>query len=171
MSIDRWNNRYATGDVGPEQPSSIVMEISGRLSPGRALDLACGAGRNAVYLASKGWSVVAVDGSDAALNIVRQRDPRIETSRIDLEREALPFADESFDLVCIIHFLHRPLFAEAARVLKKGGFAVASIETTRSSMNRAYVVEPGELRTFFAGWEIVIDRDETTAQIAARKSM
>ncbi len=169
MSIDKWNARYRAGDPGPTEPSSLLMETATSLPPGRALDLACGTGRNAFYLAELGWTVVAVDGSSEALRILSQRDARIETHRIDLEHEPLPFPDASFDLVCIIHFLYRPLFAEARRVVRPGGLVLASIETTRSTMNRAYVVEPGELRTMFADWELVIDRESEIAQIAARK--
>ena len=169
MTISKWNARYGAGDLGPTEPSALLAETAASLPPGRALDLACGVGRNAVYLAKLGWTVVAVDGSSEALRILSQRDARIETHRIDLEQGSLPFPDASFDLVCIIHFLHRSLFAEARRVVRPGGLVLASIETTRSKMNRAYVVDPGELRTLFADWELVIDRETEIAQIAARK--
>ena len=166
MGIEKWDARFAAGDHGPADPSAIVVEVSQRLSPGRALDLACGAGRNAAYLASQGWSVVAVDGSVEALRLTKAR---ASVLLMNLERDRLPFDDETFDLVCIIHFLHRPLFTEARRVTRRGGVIVASIETTRSKMNRAYTIEPGELRSIFGGWEILIDREDETARVAAKK--
>src|SRR5207247_5889259 len=88
MSIERWNERYRSGDF-ERQPSPLVIEATAALAPGRALDLACGAGRNAIYLADRGWRVVAVDGSIEALKLVRH--PHIELHQIDLERKPLPF--------------------------------------------------------------------------------
>ncbi len=166
-SIDRWNKRYRSGDLGASRPAPILVEILGQLTPGRALDLACGAGRNAFYLLDHGWSVLAVDASAEALDIVRQA--RIEVRQIDLEREPIPFADESFDLVCIIHFLHRPLFADARRLLRRGGIVVSVIHTTRSTMNPLYTLAPGELRSYFADWEVIVDRENEIAELAARK--
>src|SRR5437763_16578605 len=64
---------------------------------------------------------------------------------MDLESGApLPFADESFDLVLIIHFLHRPLFAEAKRVTKRGGHVIAAIHT---EAKHRFLVARGDLRT------------------------
>ena len=125
---------------------------------GRALDLACGAGRNARYLAQRGWEVIAVDLSVAALQLARMRRMVLA----DLERDPLPFQSASFDLVIIINFLHRPLFAEALRVLGSAGGIAAAIRTTgRFSLPQA------ELRSHFAGCTIAVER---AGQIVAVKN-
>ena len=134
------------------------------VKPGRALDLASGAGRNAAYLKEHGWRVTAVDGSEEAIKLVRAQ--HIEGRVLDLEKNTLPFADEWFDLVCIINFLHRPLFAEARRVCRRGGLIAAAIHTTRA--NRNYSVAPGELRSMFGDWQIVVDREADVAEVIAR---
>jgi SAM-dependent methyltransferase len=167
--MDRWNARYGGGERGPAAPSPLLVEAVKGLAPGRALDLACGAGRNALHLAEQGWSVVAVDGSSVAIDIVRTLHPRIDVLKLDLEREPLPFADDSFDLVCVIHFLHRPLFDHARRVLRSGGVIVTAIHTVRSSMNPRYTVGIGELREYFKDWNIMIDREDEIAELVARK--
>ena len=68
-----WDRRYAAADrihATPVPNRFLVSEIAG-LAPGAALDLACGAGRNAVWLAERGWRVTGVDFSGVALGIAR----------------------------------------------------------------------------------------------------
>jgi SAM-dependent methyltransferase len=119
-------------------------------SPGRALDLACGAGRNARYLAQLGWDVVAVDRSAPALQLARM--PHMILA--DLERHPLPFHDDLFNLIIIINFLHVPLFADALRTLRDGGAIAAAIRTTGH-----YSLAPGELRDQFLGCRIATERE------------
>ena len=169
MSIDKWNERYLAGELGPEYPAPLLVEAVASLPPGRALDLACGAGRNALYLAQRDWSVVAIDGSPVAIAALRQARSTIDARVLDLERHSIPFADESFDLVCLINFLHRPLFADAKRVTRRGGIIVSVIHTVRSSMNPLYTIAIGELRSYFADWEALVDREDEVAEIVARR--
>jgi SAM-dependent methyltransferase len=145
-----WDSRYRAGELGPSGPHRLVIEAANLLPPGRALDLACGAGRNAQFLGERGWSVIGVDASVAALQVARGA----RTVLADLERHHVPFRDELFDIVIIINFLHRPLFAEAVRVVKKGGVVAAAIRTTGH-----YSLPPGELRRLFDGCRIFVDRD------------
>lgn len=142
--------------------SQVVADAVKLARPGRALDLACGGGRNAIFLLEQGWSVVGIDISPPTVE-------GIDTRTLDLERNPLPFEDDAFDMVCIIHFLHRPLFAEARRVTRPGGLAVSAIHTVRSTMNPKYTVAIGELRSLFADWQILIDREDAIAEIVARK--
>jgi SAM-dependent methyltransferase len=137
-------------------PSSLVTTFAATLPPGRALGLACGAGRHARWLAERGWEVVAVDRTAAPGVMV-----------FDLESgDPLPFPPESFDLVLIIHFLHRPLFAEAKRVTRRGGAVIAAIHT---EAKHRFLVAPGELRTFFEDWTLVVDREGGgVAEVIAR---
>jgi SAM-dependent methyltransferase len=167
--IARWDARYRAGDLGPSHPSPLLIDAVESISPGRALDLACGAGRNASFLAEQGWSVTAVDGSGVAIDMARSLHPGIEALVIDLEREPLPFEDDWFDLVCLINFLHRPLFAEARRLIRSGGVIVSAIHTVRSTMNPLYTMATGELRSYFDDWETIIDRENEIAELVARK--
>ena len=145
-----WDSRYRAGELGPSEPHRLVIEAAALLPPGRALDLACGAGRNAHYLARLGWKVTAVDASAVALQFIRGPHRVLA----DLERDPLPFRNELFDMIIIINFLHRPLFAEALRVVRRGGLVAAAIRTTGN-----YSLQPGELRGYFADCKILVDRD------------
>jgi len=150
-----WDARYRSGERGPSEPHRLVIEAADLMPPGRALDLACGAGRNARHLAGRGWKVTAVDRSVAAIQIVRG-------VLADLERDTVPFRDESFDLVIIIHFLHRPLFSEALRVARPGGMVAAAIRT-----HGHFSLPPSELRRYFSGCSLAVDRDAEVIAIKA----
>ncbi|MGN6182811.1 MAG: class I SAM-dependent methyltransferase [Thermoanaerobaculia bacterium] len=165
MSLEEWNERYRIREQINDEPAPLLVQAAENLSAGRALDLACGAGRNAVWLAHRGWDVVALDGSEEAIRIVREHDASIDARVFDLETGApLPFDDESFDLVAILFYLHRPLFREAQRVLKRGGTIVCAVRTRGTS--RAL---PGELARTFADYEIVHTSDGEIAELIARK--
>ena len=130
MRLDEWNERYRAREEPDREPAQLLVDAARDLRPGRALDLACGAGRNAVWLARQGWEVVAIDGAEEAVRIVRELDPNIDAHVLNLETNApLPFDDASFDLVAILYFLWRPLFAEARRLLRDGGVIVTAVRT------------------------------------------
>ena len=72
VDIRDWDERYRLGD-SDLAPTALVVETTRQAPPGSALDLACGAGRNALWLAEHGWSVTAVDGAPAAIDILLKR--------------------------------------------------------------------------------------------------
>jgi len=174
--IAKWEARYRAGERGNPKPSPVVIlasselqrrRVEGAAATGRALralDLACGAGRNALFLARNGWEVVAVDGAPSAVDLVRRRASligvTIDARTLDLEAHGpLPFdnhssANAAFDLVCIAHFLHRPLIAEAKRIA-----AAVAIEIATEA-SHGFTLEPGELRAMFADWTIEHAREE-----------
>ena len=89
MSLERWNERYRAGEQLFDAPVPLVVQFAGSAA-GRALDLACGSGRNALYLAELGWQVTAVDGSPVAVDVLRaraaERGLEIDIRVADLER-------------------------------------------------------------------------------------
>ena len=163
MTLAEWNQRYRNREQLDNEPAKLLVDFAAPLPPARALDLACGAGRNAAWLAQRGWAVVALDGAEEAIRLV---PAGIDARVLDLESGApLPFDDGSFDLVLILFYLHRPLFAEAKRVLRPGGMLIASALT-----RGRFGVAPGELRTFFEeDFEIVHDRAAEVAELVAIK--
>jgi SAM-dependent methyltransferase len=124
-----WNRRHRQGRLlfGAEPNRFLVAEV-GELPPGRALDLACGSGRNAVWLAARGWTVTAVDFSDVALAQARalaaERGVEVEWLEGDL-LEWQP-ADGAFDLVVVLYLQvpadeRRGILARAAAAVAPGG--------------------------------------------------
>lgn len=168
MSLEQWNERYRAREEINDEPAPLLVEAAAGLAPGRALDLACGAGRNAVWLARRGWSVMAVDGSSEAIRIVHELEPAIDARVLDLETgEPLPFPDQSFDLVAKLYYLHRPLFEEVRRVLRPGGIVVCAIRMR--GINPRFCVAAGELERAFAGFELLVSREGEIAEVVGRK--
>ena len=164
-NLSHWNARYRSREEHDPSPAPLLVEAVRGVAPGRALDLACGAGRNAVWLAEQGWEVVAIDGASEAIRILRERDARVDGRVIDLESGApLPFADDTFDLVAILHYHYRPLFREAQRVVKPGGLVVCS-----ALLNGTFRAETGELENAFADFDIVLSREQEIAELVARR--
>src|SRR6185369_16823122 len=132
MAMDdrkRWNEKHAA-HVGDEAPSKFLEEIlasrSWLIPPGRALDVATGKGRNALFLASKGFRVDAVDISAAALQearkIARLKGRGVDFIEADLEHADLPRG--AYDLVVNFNYLDRGLIQHPKNALKPGGHVV-----------------------------------------------
>ncbi len=128
MDSKRWNARYAEKEWEPEREANLflVREFESRAAGGRALDLACGEGRNAVWLASRGWRVTGVDFSTVALararKLAARRGVPVDWIRADATRFA-PRPD-SFPLVAIL-YLQLP-GADRRRVLERAAAATAA---------------------------------------------
>jgi SAM-dependent methyltransferase len=126
--VDRedWNRKHAEAGLlfGVEPNRFLVAEVEG-LEPGRALELACGAGRNAVWLAERGWMVTGVDFSDVALanarGLAAERGVEVEWVQADLRDWEAPA--RQFDLVAVL-YLQVPA-EERALVLARAAEAVA----------------------------------------------
>jgi SAM-dependent methyltransferase len=121
-----WNRKHGEAGLlfGAEPNRFLVAEVAG-LPPGRALDLACGSGRNAVWLARQGWSVVAADFADVALDQARalaaERGVDVEWVDADL-REWEPPA-RAFDLVVVLYLQLPP--EELGPIVRRAAGAVA----------------------------------------------
>jgi SAM-dependent methyltransferase len=122
MRREDWNRRYAETElVWSAGPNRFLAAEAADLPPGRALDLACGEGRNAIWLAERGWQVTAVDYSDVAVEKGRRRNAGIDFRVADL-LEWEP-GEAAYDLVIVFY---RQLHAdELATVLGRAARAVA----------------------------------------------
>jgi tellurite methyltransferase len=159
--IEAWDQRYRAGDQVFEKPAPLVVEFAGGRKPGSALDLASGPGRNALYLAERGWRVTAVDGSSTAIGLLRRGNPSIDARLIDLESGEFEFQADAYDLVLSCRYLQRSLIPGMKLALRPGGLLimivlVADAGQPRGTPTRAY---PGELRGFFEGWRILHYRE------------
>jgi SAM-dependent methyltransferase len=102
-----WDERF-TATAWPAEPDQTLVELAGRLAPGRALDLGCGPGRNAIWLARQGWRVTGVDASRVGLAQAEERARRAGVSLELVHADLLTFVPPvgSFDLVVVanLHF-------------------------------------------------------------------
>jgi tellurite methyltransferase len=153
-----WEEHFARAGNQDFTPVPLLVEVAEMLSPGRALDLACGAGRNALYLAGLGWRVVAVDSSPTAIRILRERAAEkglaVEAHLADLEAGAFPINPAAYDLICDFFYLQRNLFPQIREGVRPGGVVAAQIHL-RDEHAHDFVLDPGELRAEFHGWKIL----------------
>ena len=164
---ERWNARYREGER-PSERSPFLDALDAVLPRrGRAIDVAGGAGRNALWLARRGLDVTLADVSDVALDqgaaaAVREGLP-LTVARVDLEAE--PFPEGPWDVVLCTYFLHRPLFPAFAAALAPGGVLVFA-HATRSNLQRHprpgpdHLLEDGELPAIVAGLRLEVLRLE-----------
>jgi SAM-dependent methyltransferase len=148
----------------------LLVETAGKLKPGRALDLACGSGRNAIWLAEHGWGVTAVDRSPIAI-------PGVDTHVADLEKHEFPIGESAWDLIVVSLYLQRDLFESVKRGVKPGGVALVIVLLMEPGHERSlFRAQPGELAKYFEGWEIShyhegksSDHHRAVAEIVATK--
>lgn len=134
----------------------------------RALDLACGAGRDAVFLAECGFETEAWDILPDALARCRALANRngvdVLTRRRDIEADPEIEADR-YDLICVFNFLHRPLMSLIAAAVRPGGLVAYEtfVHPQRELFGRPrsdkYLLRPGELPEWFAGWRVLASRE------------
>jgi tellurite methyltransferase len=157
MDLQNWDERYRTEDQETAAPTSLLVETASRLPPGKALDLACGTGRNALWLAHQGWQVTAVDGSQAAIEILRRKaSASIKTQVADLERGEYRIEPATWDLIAMCYYLQRDLFEPAKQGLVPGGIVLAIVHITEPGEEPTRTrARPGELATFFHDCQIL----------------
>ncbi|HEY0462001.1 MAG TPA: methyltransferase domain-containing protein [Pyrinomonadaceae bacterium] len=183
-----WDERYRSGKYSSAQPHKLLISLVEKLKPGKALDLACGTGRHAIFLAENGWRVTAVDNSAVGIEIAGQRaaEKRLEIDfRVaDLEKDEFRIEADTYDLICDFYYLQRELFDAMKSGVKHGGLIVSTIHIYGAGEKPGrFLLREGELKEFFAGFEILhyhetpqTDTDagehhRRTAEIIARKTV
>jgi len=125
-----WEPHYAASTPGAGGPNPVLVDVVEALAAGQALDLGCGGGGDALWLAERGWAVLTIDVSATALARVADRaagaglTDRVRTERHDL---TTTFPHGEFDLVSAqyllspVEFDRPPVFARAAAAVRAGG--------------------------------------------------
>jgi len=149
-------------------PSSFLVDNFDLLPRGLALDLAMGEGRNAIYLATRGFDVDGVD-ADAqrvahARVAARKLGAPIRAIVGNVEDGTYIIPIETYDVIVVFNYLHRPLFQDIREGLLPGGVVVYQTFTVEQARfgrptDPAHLLRPGELREAFADWEVVRYRE------------
>jgi len=173
---DRWDSRHATNE-SRDMPPEGTLQWLGRTDARHgslALDLACGKGRHTRALLDAGYRVVAADISRVALSALRATTAREQPLMlIQLDVEAWPFVEASFDLIVQIDFLDRAALALIKRAVKPGGLLLIDTFAGPPSPGRpgpqrsAWRLDHGELAERFADWEVLHIHDAAGGDRAA----
>jgi 2-polyprenyl-3-methyl-5-hydroxy-6-metoxy-1,4-benzoquinol methylase len=162
---EKWDGRYEAAVISEESTSRVLLENLHLLPQrGRALDLACGLGANALRLARAGLQTDAWDLSPVAIGKLHQY---AEAHGLPLQYEvrdviALPPAPESYDVIVVSHFLERSLCPILLAALRPEGllFYQTFAGTGSGPSNPTFRLAPNELLRLFAGLELLVYREE-----------
>ena len=157
---ETWDERYAGGKYSARQPHKLLISLVEKLKPGEVLDLACGTGRHAIFLAANGWRVTAVDNSRVGIEIAKERAAEnaveVDFRVADLEKGEFKPEENAYDLICDFYFLQRELFAKMKKALKTGGVIVSTIHIYGENEEEGrFLLREGELKEFFDDFEIL----------------
>jgi SAM-dependent methyltransferase len=160
--ITRWNEKFSRRDIADTlAPDPLLVECEHLPAAGSAVDIACGTGHDAVWLATRGLAVTCVDGSieGMRLALALARRHRVTLTPIVADLDACPLAGR-FDLVIVMHYLNRPLYRSLPQRLKAGGILVVKTFNTdflehRPNFNPDYVLARDELPGLLPNLEIL----------------
>jgi tellurite methyltransferase len=183
VDLAEWDERYRAEENSANLSATatpLLVESASQLPPGRALDLACGTGRNALWLAQRGWSVTAVDGSPTAIETLRSRAVQlgvtVNTQIADLEKMEFSIDAVCWDLIAMCYYFQRDLLEPCKLGVVPGGCIVSiALLVEPGKVNSPFRLQPGELRGYFEGWEILHDREgrdkwnHTVAELIVRR--
>lgn len=165
----KWNHRFGSKEFAfGEKPNPFLKKHIRFLPKGRALDIASGEGRNAVFLAQNGFIVDAVDISEKGLKkaqkLAREKGVTINTFCVDLDQYQIE--KEQYELIANFYFLRRPLISKIIKGLKKGGrviFETYILEQrklgTQGPKRAKYFLKQNELLRLFKNFRILFYRE------------
>lgn len=174
-----WDRRYAEGEYRARNyPAPFLEEWLPRFRIGRALDVACGTGRNALRLAAAGFSVEAVDISRVAIELgqaeAKRRGLTLSWRVADLDDEELGPA--AYDLITVIRYVNRPMWPRLVQALKTDGWILIEhhLKTDRpvdGPQSPEFRLDPQELLRAFTDLRIVhysevVENEDSGATVA-----
>ena len=177
----RWDKRFGKkGFALGKEPNPFLKKHIRLLPKGKALDMATGEGRNAVFLAQNGFEVDALDISDRGLKkaqrLAREKGVKINTFLVDLDQ--YPIEKEQYDLIANFYFLRRRLIPRIKKGLKKGGrviFETYLLEHrtlgTGGPKQAKYFLKPNELLGLFKDFRILFYREGIFKEGGRRKAV
>ncbi|MCD2187599.1 class I SAM-dependent methyltransferase [Actinomycetospora soli] len=167
-----WNDRFAASGVGRPGPPSVLVGREDLLpTTGAALDVACGRGTVAVWLAARGLTVDAVDAAPAGLALGRELADAegVSVRWIEADLDAGLPVGGPYDVVVCQRFRDPALHPALAGVLRPGGVLVVTVLSTVGDTGGRFRAAPGELRAAFGHLDVLVDEEgDGEAHLVAR---
>lgn len=162
----KWDNKYKQTPTLLEnrEPSQKLIGIINQIKGKKALEIACGAGRNSIYLAKNGFEVEALDISSVAIKSIEEKNiENLIAKQMDLENFEPKI--NFYDLIVKTNYLDRAIISNLSKALKKDGILLIETymeheENEKPPSNPLFLLKKGELKTFFDESFKVIDYDE-----------
>ena len=183
---NKWNQRYAEDSYRKSNPVSLVTDWLPRITPGKALDVACGAGRNALHLAAAGFQVDAIDISREGLALAASnaQERGLEINWIEHDLDEHYTFDRDYDLIVVLWYVDLALISRLCDCLSPGGYLLCE-EHLRTDAevigpgNPDFRVTPGALRAAVEPLELLLYEESiepiaeggqvASARVVARK--
>lgn len=164
---EKWDKKYTqmSGLLQQRPPSALISRHFGDAPGKKALDLACGGGRHALFLSEKGFEVDAVDISVIALEALREKADLSKINVIEADLDTYAPAAGAYDLIVKTNYLDRDLIERAKSALKPGGILIvetymADEGNEKPDSNPDYLLQKEELPSFFTEGFTVLDYSE-----------
>jgi SAM-dependent methyltransferase len=159
---DWWNATFRGEGTGfNKEPNHLLVETVAKLRPGTALDVAMGQGRNAIYLASRGWKVTGVDFSDEGVRLARDAAAaqHLSLDAVNADLDKYDFGIDRWDLVTFLYVpQHAGWVERGKRSVKRGGILVLEFFHRADGEPADQGYSSGELAAMFKdGWEVLRD--------------
>ena len=144
MKVEGWEQRYRgeaeIEDESVPRPNPLVEQFLGDVPAATALDLAAGTGRNAIWLAQRGWNVTAVEGALTAVDILERRSNKLavplRTVVADLQKGEFTIPPDAWNAIIICYYLQRDLIEAAKAGVRPGGILIVIVHTTEGESYR-----------------------------------
>lgn len=167
---EKWQRKYAEGSYGGRShPTRLLVDWLPGLpvsAGARALDLACGAGRNALYLAARGYRVDAMDISATALarGAAKAAETGVEVDWIEVDLDRVELAAGRYDLIVVARYVNRGLCGALVDALRDGGYLLYEqhLQTDQpvgGPTSRDFRLRPGELLEMFSALRVLYYRE------------
>jgi tellurite methyltransferase len=160
LTEPNWDRRYRGGSYDKGRiPHELLERFWPAIPRGRVIDIAMGRGKDALFLAEKGFRVYGIEKSAEAIRVAREfLGEKVAMIRGDAEQ--LPFRHESANGVLVFYFLLRNIMGDIAGILKEGGVVVYETFLKRQNeidrrRNPDYLLDDGELRSYFTGFDLL----------------
>ncbi len=162
---ERWDSKH-TAEQEPGEPAAFLRQIfqtgPWEIQPGRALDIATGKGRNALFLAEQGFTVDAIDISEVGLQQAQRHAEKqgLTLNLVQADLASFEFPDSAYDLILNINFLLRSLVPKIKNALLPGGYIIFDTylldqQDLGHPRNPAYLLNHNELLDLFRGFRIL----------------
>jgi len=159
-----WDKRYREGFYsGILEPHELLVKYWHKIPKGYVIDVAMGYGRDANFLASKGYKVIGIEKSKEAVRLFKEtfKNPDRDITCVLGDANYLPFKVNSVEAIIVFYFLLRNIIGQLKDILKKGGIIMYETYLRRQNKldrwrNPEYLLEDGELFGHFKDFEILL---------------
>ena len=162
----KWDKKYKDTPqlLEDREASGKLKEILPKVEGKRALEIACGSGRNSIYLSNNGFEIDALDISDIAIKSIKEKNIKnINAKQIDLE--GFTPEENSYDLIVQTNYLDREIIPNLSKALRKNGILLIETymeheENEKLPSNPLFLLKQDELKSFFDDSFEIVDYDE-----------